>query len=51
MPDFSLERQILDTFQKPSNRHGNNGGRSHSGRPKTRWKEVKIVQNVSKETA
>jgi hypothetical protein len=49
---FSLEREELNPFVKPSNKHGNNGYNTYqSGRKPSRWKEVKFIENVTKDFA
>ena len=46
---FALEREQINSFVKMSNKHGNNGGGAQSGRKPTRWKEVKFLENATKE--
>jgi len=49
---FSLEREELNPFVKPSNKHGNNGYNTYqSGRKPIRWKEVKFIENVTEDFA
>ena len=46
---FSLEREELNPFVKPTNKHGNNGGSYQSGRKPSRWKEIKFIEIRDKE--
>ncbi len=48
---FSLEREELNPFVKPTNKHGNNGGSYQSGRKPRRWIEKKFIENVTEEYA
>ncbi len=48
---FALEREQINPFIKPTNKHGNNGGCGMSGRMPTRWKAIKYIDNATKEQA
>lgn len=48
---FALEREQINPFIKPSNKHSNNGGVGMSGRMPTRWKAIIFIDNATEEQA